>query len=642
MRSSLFYLIFLFLFGSVGFSQPLTGEIKQKYDYAYDLYSRGKLSETVSYCSEIIEQGKYMQVFKLRAMAYRSMGNYADAASDYNEALQRVHDPQLYMDRAMVFICEKEFESAGNDLNEAVRLFNERQPSYLKTNFLILEERARVYHFRGDYKSAILDFKSALESGSKMAYIGLLSSLFHSERFYEVKQYSDTLLRRKSENNLLSDSSLYYYVSVLNDISNNAATDKSLSIIERAIANYKNADNRCFQGFYYDLLTTKAYIETRLGQDSLSFEDYRSVYAANNKQPDIQQQIMTLKIKLGIDATPPVITLINPLVNSNGYVSLSSKKTKIEIFGNVKDSSGVATFLVNQVPCKVEDDGTFVSKLELQDGKNEVYITAIDKFDNTIVKKFVIDLQSKGEADDDTAGIPELVSKANYYAILIGENDYQDNKFVDLNNPVKDIKEMQDILQKNYVFDPKNIKILPNSRKTDIIDTIDHISKSLTENDNLLIFFAGHGTIRKDGNSIRGGYLVPVDAKFGSWSTYISSDDIKEAITSSPAKHILFLLDACYGAQLLRSVMDDASIQIKNSYMEDSRNFISSGNNEEVPDKGEFIENLKSYLKTNTQKYLAAETLYVSVKHLTSSTTPIFERISSVGDHGGDFIFIHK
>ena len=618
--------------------------MKSKYDYAFDFYNQGKYQQTVSYCTEILDQGtKYKQFYVLRAKAYQAMGNYGDAEADYTEALMRARDPDLYVNRAMVCICAKEFEKAEIDLNEAIRLFTEHQPSYLKSNFFILEDRGRVYHYLGDYKSAIKDFKDALDNGSMMAYIELLSSLFSSQRFYDVKLYSDSILRNVSSVSILSDSSFYFYTSALNDISNNAPTEKSLSFTEHALSIYKNSDNRCFQGFYYDLLSLKAYIESHLGYDSLSYEDYKKIYAVNNQQPDIREKIDNLKIKLGIDATPPVITLINPQVNTNSFATMTTTKTKVEIYGNVFDSSGVASLQVNRIPCKVEEDGTFVSKVELQTGKNEIFIAAVDKYDNKIEKKFVIDVQSKEETNEDTAGIPELVSKANYHAILIGEDVYQDNKFPELNNPVKDAKELKEILQKNYLFDEANIKVLPNSKKTDIIDTITDICKNLTEDDNLLIFFAGHGAIRKDRNTVRGGYLVPSDAKSGSWSTYISSDDLREAIASgSAAKHILFLVDACYGGQLLRSVMDDASSQIKHAYMYKSRRFIASGNLEEVADKGEFIASLKENLKNNADKYLPAEKLYMAVKTNVTSTTPIYERINDAGDMGGDFIFIRR
>jgi tetratricopeptide (TPR) repeat protein len=620
------------------------GEDKSRYEYALGLYNAAKFSQAAEYCTDILTHARSSEVFKLRAMSYRGMGDYERSALDYSEAIQVRKDAQLYFDRALVYLCQKQFDKAELDLNEAVRLFKEQRPNYLKDNFSILEERGRVYYYLGYYKDAISDFRLATENGSFMATIDLLSALFRNKEFDEINQTCKSLLQQHQANplDLLSDRCLYFYISSLKAITDSVATNQSLSFIEQALSYYHNNDTRCFQGFYYDLLSTKAYIQSSLGYDSASYDLYKKVFLANNKQADIKRRLDELKIKLGIDALPPAIAIKNPQVDANNTVTIAATKSSIEIYGSVTDSSGVASLLVNNRPvAKIEDDGLFVSNVELKPGRNDVLITAIDKNENKSEKNFVINVIEQSSQQADTSGIPELFNTANYFAILIAEKDYQDVGFNDLEAPVKDAMELKDILMKQYLFDEKNIALLSNPDRTSMLDTIRAKCENLSDQDNLLIFYAGHGMVRKIGSNIAGGYIVPSDAKKGSWNTYVSSEDLKSAVQYSASRHILFVVDACFGGALFRSI-DDAPDNIKSQYNYKSRRLLTSGNLEEVQDNGKFIKNFKEFLINNTQKYTSASELYNFLMKNAETSTPRYDRIPDAGDSGGHFIFIRR
>ncbi|MFZ0690218.1 MAG: caspase family protein [Acidobacteriaceae bacterium] len=85
---------------------------------------------------------------------------------------------------------------------------------------------------------------------------------------------------------------------------------------------------------------------------------------------------------------------------------------------------------------------------------------------------------------------------------------------------------------------------------------------NLKEDDDVIFFFAGHGTTRTDevgGEKIESGYLVPVEASAPGtaeqWSDYIPMDQLLEAIARLPAKHILVILDACHSGFALGKAM---------------------------------------------------------------------------------------
>lgn len=66
-------------------------------------------------------------------------------------------------------------------------------------------------------------------------------------------------------------------------------------------------------------------------------------------------------------------------------------------------------------------------------------------------------------------------------------------------------------------------------------------------NDRVLVFFAGHGERRHlpDGRN-EAGYLIPSDAEAGQWHTCIDLEAVMRAGNLCAAKHVFYLIDACY------------------------------------------------------------------------------------------------
>ena len=81
----------------------------------------------------------------------------------------------------------------------------------------------------------------------------------------------------------------------------------------------------------------------------------------------------------------------------------------------------------------------------------------------------------------------------NYHALIIGVEDYTDNQINDLANPVSDAKKLYNVLTTKYTFAKENISLLLNPSKAEIIGTLHNLRTSIGKDDNLLIFYAGHG-----------------------------------------------------------------------------------------------------------------------------------------------------
>lgn len=661
MKKLLLVYVFVFLFKSESYCQIFSNEEKSsQYKAALEMYNEDKFDIAISFCTKILDNGTTdVEVSRLRAMAYRAEGEYDKSARDYSEAIRYQpaqygkRDPSLYFDRAMVYMWLKKFREALNDLYDARRLFKQAGGN---ENFTYLEEIGRANHYMGDNKSAINSLTDAIQNGSSSAYIDLLSSLLQSNNIADIKLYSDSLLKGQ-QTGFMANSMYFNYISTLNDIAYDSANVNTLQKINSVLKSYRTTNSNGFEGFYYDLLYARAYVLSFMGMDSSAYIDFHKIYATNHLLTEVKSKVDYLKIKLGLDTAGPAIALRDPVVNADKTAFINASKGKRNIFGQVTDSSGVAQVTVSyngrDIPIpssSIENDGLFETKIELSPGRNPITISATDKNDNRSEETFYINFsereQNTKEIDTTmTDDIPEINTSVNYYALLIAEKDYEDDKFKDLETPIADAAELKDILVGQYEFDEKNVKLLPNASRTEIIDTLFKLCKMMTDADNLLVFYAGHGDVKRVNNQIEGGFIIPTDAKKGLSGSYISSDDLLEPVSGSQAKHILFIVDACFGGALLtRSSIDEASQGIKNLYNNKSRRVLTSGNLEEVPDKGKFISNLKHFLRYPEKTYFSGNDLYTYILNNNNSTAvnPMFERIKNTGIGNGQFIFVRR
>ena len=107
---------------------------------------------------------------------------------------------------------------------------------------------------------------------------------------------------------------------------------------------------------------------------------------------------------------------------------------------------------------------------------------------------------------EDLAMNEEIGKSGKYYALLIGVQNYEDPEINDLNFPLNDVNDMENILSSYYTFEKENIETLRDPSRAQMIIALDKLNKKLTENDNLLIFYAGHGYYREDSKQ---GFWLP-------------------------------------------------------------------------------------------------------------------------------------
>ena len=133
------------------------------------------------------------------------------------------------------------------------------------------------------------------------------------------------------------------------------------------------------------------------------------------------------------------------------------------------------------------------------------------------------------------------------WAVIIGINNYHNIKR--LNYAVDDAQDIHDMLVAKFHFPVDNIALLLNEEATynNIITSLNEMAEKVGKNDRLIIFFAGHGTQRKLPSGGEKGYLLPVDVDTSKlYLTGIDMKDIKDVSEMTNAKHVLYLMDACY------------------------------------------------------------------------------------------------
>lgn len=342
------------------------------------------------------------------------------------------------------------------------------------------------------------------------------------------------------------------------------------------------------------------------------------------------------------DISPPIIKILEPTTLIHRGIKVVPKYvTADSIFsvkGKVSDQSEILGVWVNKIPVDslYEDEFQFT----FYDGMpDSIMVEAADNFGN-LTSEVYYAFNTETETLDSTV--------FKYHALLICIQDYLDKNIDPLEYPITNGELLKDILVKNYTFPPENIYFLKNPTRAQILSEFQKLRRKLNETDNLLIFYAGHGTWDEE---ILQGYWLPVDAKLDDQNNWLTNSVIKDYIKGIKTKHTLLIADACFAGNFFRSVEVDqnSEISFKEIYKYPSRRAITSGDlNSKVLDKSVFIKYLLAKLSDNGEKYWEAEKLFRALKDAVIYNTPnrqipLYGIIEESGDEGfGDFIFIHK
>ncbi len=172
------------------------------------------------------------------------------------------------------------------------------------------------------------------------------------------------------------------------------------------------------------------------------------------------------------------------------------------------------------------------------------------------------------------------------HALLIGIDAYPP-AFPPLSTAVKGVHELADVLQSELGFKQEQIVTLVDGQATQraILRALhDPLSRrdKVNPDDRVLIYFAGHG-VTFDTAEGEIGCIVPHDAEAGDVYTTIEMDRLTRLANRIYAKHVLFLIDACFsGFATVREMAPGVERQVSDLLVRRARQVITAGMREQT------------------------------------------------------------
>ncbi len=171
----------------------------------------------------------------------------------------------------------------------------------------------------------------------------------------------------------------------------------------------------------------------------------------------------------------------------------------------------------------------------------------------------------------------------NSWALVIGINEYRNASRLQFAR--SDAEAVAEVLTQRFRFPESNVTLLSDgeaTREAILAAFCSFSGDKVQEDDRILFFFAGHGHtitgVRRDV-----GFLVPFDGDAEKVHTLIRWDELTGDAELIRAKHLLFVMDACYGGlALTRSLPPGSTRYVKDMLSRYSRQVITAGKGDEV------------------------------------------------------------
>lgn len=362
-----------------------------------------------------------------------------------------------------------------------------------------------------------------------------------------------------------------------------------------------------------------------------------------------------LKNNALIDADIPVVNWIKPIPEIN-----FSEDGKFHFKLTVDSENPLKSVTIEMKNMKT---GERIGMRTVLPGETELNHMELDKNLSLVDGELTVNITA-----ENIAGIKTMTSKKIYvgasaiatvsklnrtdYALLFATDKYEN--WGDLVNPIFDSRTISEILRRDYGFE---VEVVENATQNEILKKIrEYSQKEYKPMDQLLIFFAGHGTYDQtfgEGFVVTTESLVNDEGK----TSYLSHNRLRSIVNNIPSQHIFLTMDVCFGGtfdEQLASArgMDeiykekDQSEYISQKLLTKTRKYLTSGGKTYVSDGIEgqhspfarkFIEALNS--QGGSDGILTVSELYTYVEKLS-----IQPRLGSFGDNqlSSDFLFVVK
>ncbi len=228
------------------------------------------------------------------------------------------------------------------------------------------------------------------------------------------------------------------------------------------------------------------------------------------------------------------------------------------------------------------------------------------------------------------------------YAVFIAIDRY--SEWPPLKNAVSDAERIRTVLQQRYYISQTYTLYNDQATKEKVMKLFENLSNELRPEDSLFIFYAGHG-------------IMDPLTKIGSWilqdggtnryeqKGWLDNPKIRSLLSAVRSKHVLLVSDSCFSGDILNvergnqiEISDD---YFKKAYARRSRQVLTSGASESVPDESIFTRSLIRLLEENNKPYLDPLMLFNEIR-LTKDlqTSPLLGTLKDTDtQEGGSYIF---
>lgn len=377
------------------------------------------------------------------------------------------------------------------------------------------------------------------------------------------------------------------------------------------------------------------------------------LYDAEKRAREAEQRAQTAEtqraqgqgtLRLAQNTSPPRITLCQPASaqNTRGLVVTD---TDFRVEGTVSEGTGTLKLFINGKPVSLDTQGRFSHKVRLDPGTNTVVLNALDAQGRNVESALTV--RNASASTPGTASVKATPARGfgRYHALIIGNNAYE--YLPKLATAVHDAEAVAQVVREQYGFE---VTLLLEATRDHIIRALDKLRTTLSEHDNLMIYYAGHGTLDKESER---GYWLPVNAQPDTRVNWLSTTELTDTLKAMTAKHVLLVADSCYSGTLLRDAGEGlrSGIDPETFYTrvaeKRSRTALTSGGLEPVLDSGGgnhsvFTKAFLSILQDN-RSILDGQQLSNHIKRLVvvnTPQTPEYSDIRYAGHDGGDFLFV--
>jgi hypothetical protein len=320
----------------------------------------------------------------------------------------------------------------------------------------------------------------------------------------------------------------------------------------------------------------------------------------------LTQQVLTQQEKVTTRGNNILIKLVSPRVSADreGTLAAQSRDYTVNGFALTEDNKAVKTIMINGEKVEYDENLKFFDKIiSLSPGKNKIIIEAFDAKGFSGAKTIEVELQ-KSEAVD-------ISAKGVNYFLGIGIDDYK--VWPRLFNAKNDVTSFSNLLEEKFGYYAADVRLLLDTAATrkNIIKQIRSFLTKVKPNDNVVIYFSGHGN--KDQLADGDYYFIPYDGDADDVSSDVKSTDIIDNFKNIRARHCLLIVDACFSGLIANSVNTSQKISVANSNKnpEDlpSKWIITSGRATKVSDgepgtNSPFASVMINYLKENNDESL--------------------------------------